>query len=699
MIDMQRSKEDLIVELNNLWQRSQQLEQCLKERFPDYSNSPIIDPHIQMLKSVEEALQESEPKYWEIVKHSPISIYEIDFGSKRFLYVNDSMCYWTGYSREELLALNPFDILDDASKVVFQSRLTQWLNGNKPDPNVDYKVIAKDGTEMWATLDVTFSTDDNGTPMGATVIAHNITERKLAEDALQESQLILESVIEQMPVGIILADASGTVARNNREMDRIWRREMRSSENINDHAYIAYYPDGREYQLDEWPLTRSITEGEVVVGEEMGFLRGDGTIGTVLVNSSPIKDNNNKIIAAIVVDFDITERRRAEEALKNSEEKALSLVVELEKVNQNKDRFLSTLSHELRNPLASIMMSNSLLKFIDLNSDKAKQALAIIERQTAQLAHLVDDLLDVTRISQNKIELKKEHVELNSLVSRIVEDNKPMFAQKDISLEHDLHFEPILLEADPTRLTQVIGNLQHNALKFTSKGDSVKVSVSRNELCNEAVIKVVDNGSGISPELLPILFQPFIQADTTLNRSNGGLGLGLAIVKGIVELHGGHAEVYSPGIGLGSCLTIRLPLPQPMKGNQEKTGLKTVNVKHSLRVMVIDDIPDIADILCHLLTNLGHIAISASNGPDGIAKAKSFVPDVIICDIGLPGMSGYEVARSIRNDKSLQEAFLIALSGYAYDEDLAMAFDSGFDRHLAKPVDLGTLSEILTGVP
>lgn len=370
-------------------------------------------------------------------------------------------------------------------------------------------------------------------------------------------------------------------------------------------------------------------------------------------------------------------------------------VKELRISNQNKDQFLSTLSHELRNPLASIMMGTSIMNLAQNNLEKSDRALKIMERQTLLLSHLVDDLLDVTRISQDKIELKKETLELNELVSRTAEDQRPMFNEEEINLEVSLYPYPIYLQADPHRLVQVIGNLLHNALKFTARGDTAWVNVYRDDSDHSAVVEVVDNGRGIAPELLPCIFDPFIQADKSLDQHKGGLGLGLAIVNGIMNLHGGSVIAHSEGFGTGARFTIRLPIPQRAVSKPGIRRNDTVKNSHSLRVMVVDDIPDVAEVLSELLMRIGHVVTSAGDGYQALAKANMFVPEVVFCDIGLPGMTGYEVARAFRNDELLKDTYLIALSGYNQENDLALSYEAGFDKHLAKPVDLDTIRKTL----
>ncbi len=393
---------------------------------------------------------------------------------------------------------------------------------------------------------------------------------------------------------------------------------------------------------------------------------------------------------------DAIEQIRAEETIQESEKRALALVEELRKLDQNKNQFLSILSHELRNPLASIMMSVSLLDRVTPGGKQFRQAKEIIERQTTQLSRLVDDLLDITKINQNKISLKKEKINLNELISRVLEDYRELLASKAVEVE--LTSVPLYMEADPARLTQAVGNLLNNAAKFTQMGDKIQVSVWKDEEQQEAVICVKDEGLGIKPDILPNLFLPFIQVDSSPDRSSGGLGLGLAIVKGMVELHGGSVAVASEGLGKGAQFTIRLPLPEISADNNVKQPETDGKPSRALRILVIDDIPDVAEIICSLLRLLGHEVISANSGSEGLLKAKAFHPEILFCDIGMPGMNGYEVAERFHRDQELKDIFLVALTGYAQQDDLERARAAGFNRHLAKPVDMSILEQILAEV-
>ena len=438
-------------------------------------------------------------------------------------------------------------------------------------------------------------------------------------------------------------------------------------------------------------------EKVALIGESLRFENRLNGLGRCFdIHASRFGDEGSMV--ALVYN-DITESMRAEQMLRESKERALDLVEKLRQQDQNKNAFLNMLSHELRNPLASIMMSLSLLDRVPANGKQAQRAREIAMRQGKQLTRLVDDLLDVARITQNKIILKKERLELNRLIEQTVADYQGQFRDKEVALESRLTSALLYLEADPARLTQIIGNLLDNASKFTSKGDEVLVMVGHEESTREALITIQDNGIGIMPEILPDLFEPFMQADSTLDRSNGGLGLGLAIVKGMAELHGGSASIYSEGLGKGTELTIRLPLTA-VESSKKEQGSKSGALSASpIRILIIDDIPDIIEILSSLLGYLGHTVAAAFNGPEGISKAKEFRPEVVICDIGLPGMNGYEVARSFGSDKELEDTYLIALSGYTQQEDLERAREAGFRKYLVKPINLETLEQTLAEIP
>ena len=514
---------------------------------------------------MEDELRQSEERARELIRYAPSGIYEIEFRTRKFRIVNDVVCQYLGYTREELLSMSPFDVLDDRSKRLFQERIGRLEAGEKPDNRVEYRVKAKDGREYDVLLDVTFMYRD-GKPDSALVVAHDITERK-----------------------------------------------------------------------------------------------------------------------------------RVEEALRQNEERYRVLAEELREADRRKNEFLAVLSHELRNPLAAMQNSLHILDRASPAGEEAKRAKAVIDRQFGQLTRLVEDLLDTTRITQNRVKLQRQRLELNELLRRTVVDHQPLFEEGGVGLEHEFSPSAIFVNADGTRLAQVVENLLHNAVKFTPRGGIVHVSVAGDPTGKWAVIRVADTGVGMAPEVLPRLFQPFMQADTTIDRSRGGLGLGLALCKGLVELHGGEISAHSAGVGKGSEFLVRLPI-EDTQPDEPQIVMAEVPLRDR-RVLIIEDNVDFAESLRELLELDGHEVAVAYSGTEGLTKAHEFQPEVLLCDIGLPGMDGYDVARAFRADDSLRGTFLIALTGYAQPEDLQRAIEAGFDRHLAKPPDLKELERMLAEVP
>ncbi|BDG08969.1 hybrid sensor histidine kinase/response regulator [Anaeromyxobacter paludicola] len=382
--------------------------------------------------------------------------------------------------------------------------------------------------------------------------------------------------------------------------------------------------------------------------------------------------------------MDVTERMRAEEALRESD--------------QRKSEFLATLSHELRNPLAPVRNALWLLQHAAPGSDQAVRAREVIERQTQHLTRLVDDLLDVNRISRGKIALRRARLELGDLVRRTCEDHRTAFEQRGIEVQLSLPPAPVWVDADATRLAQIVGNLLQNAAKFTGERGHVWIAVALSAGRREAEIRVRDDGVGLSPDLLPRVFEPFVQAETGLARTLGGLGLGLALVKGLAEQHGGAVRAASPGPGQGAEFTVTLPLAEGPPEAARPPEPAAVEAR-PLQVLIVEDNPDSAETLLQILELLGHAVRVAHDGRAGLALARAWRPDVVLCDIGLPDLDGYELARALRADPALRGMRLVALSGYAQPEDRERALEAGFDAHLGKPAPPDAISEALGAPP
>jgi PAS domain S-box-containing protein len=410
-------------------------------------------------------------------------------------------------------------------------------------------------------------------------------------------------------------------------------------------------------------------------------LRGDGVQIVVRLSATALRGVDPRILLAFE---DIGELRRRQNKLELTEQALLE-------ADRRKDEFLATLSHELRNPLAPIRNSVFVLGRSAPGSEAASRAQLIIDRQVTHLTRLIDDLLDVTRIARGKIQLKEEQLELGALLHRIIEDHRSSFEALGVQLVTNIDPAPAWIRADSARITQIASNLLTNALKFTRREGRVEVQLRlRGEV---AELRVTDTGVGIPREVLEHVFEPFAQAPQTLDRARGGLGLGLAMVKGLVELHGGSVNIRSEGLERGTEVCIGLPLIAAPEQQSTETVPRS---RRTRRILLIEDNLDACETLQLALALEGHQVRVAHDGPNGLRMATEFQPEVVICDIGLPGMDGYAVARAVREQPGLQDALLVALSGYAQPEDLQRAREVGFDRHLAKPTSLETLERLVS---
>jgi signal transduction histidine kinase len=439
---------------------------------------------------------------------------------------------------------------------------------------------------------------------------------------------------------------------------------------------------------DDQRIVKSAIDEAVRTGStfelEHRVLRVDGSVGWTYSRAIPVKDANGAIVEWFGAASDMSDRKHAELALQEAN-------VQLRESDRRKSAFLGLLSHELRNPLAPIRNSVYILEHADPMSEQATRARTVIRRQSEHLTRLVDDLLDVTRIAGGKIELRRERVDLREVVRRTAEDLRSVIENRGVTFRVIVPDEKVWVDADVTRLAQVIGNLLQNAAKFTSRGETVTLSVRAVDGAEE--ISVCDTGAGIDAALLPIIFQPFVQGERTLARTQGGLGLGLALVKGIIELHRGEVRAESAGEGKGAEFVVRLPVV-PGGGAQERQrgGVERGNVRR--KVLVVEDNVDAAESLADIVMMRGHDVEVAYDGPSAIAKARANPPDIVFCDIGLPGMSGYELAKALR--ANVANGFqLVAVSGYAQPEDLKAAVEAGFDRHIAKPPNPDDIARLL----
>ncbi|CAN5507487.1 hypothetical protein BH10PSE16_BH10PSE16_17980 [soil metagenome] len=527
------------------------------------------------------------------------------------------------------------------------------------------------------------------------IVFNNITKRTRAEEALRHSEQRFRALFDRGPVAMYCCDASGMIEEFNSCAVQLWGREPKRR-HVDDRfcgAMKLYRPDGTLLSHAQSPMA-SVLNGEIpgVHDAEAVMERPDGSRITVIANIVPLRNSRGDIAGAISCFYDITERSRLE---RKTQEQAQALV----ELHQRKDEFLAMLSHELRNPLAPLVNAVQLLRHPENEAPQQRQALDIIERQTGQLTHLVDDLMDISRITSGSIRLRPERVSVGEIVERALETARPLIVQRRHELTVSLPPQPVWLHADATRLEQVLVNLLINAAKYTEEGGRIWLSVAQQDAGVAdaaqpmAVIRVRDTGIGIAPELLPRIFELFTQAERSIDRSQGGLGIGLCLVQRLVALHAGSVSVHSVP-GQGSEFVVRLPvmqadMPQPRFIEPASPAGK------GCRVLAVDDNVDAVRSLAALLKMSGHEVQMAYDGPSALEAARAMQPDVILLDIGLPGLTGYEVAEQIRQDAALRNIVLVALTGYGREADRQLSAQAGFDHHLVKPADFREVEKIL----
>jgi PAS domain S-box-containing protein len=488
-------------------------------------------------------------------------------------------------------------------------------------------------------------------------------------------------LLDRLPAAAYMCDNDGLITYFNNHAVRVWGREpkLNDPEDRFCGSFKLYSADGRAINHDQCWMALALQERKEFNGQEIIVERPDGFRATVLAHANPIFGDSGELLGAVNVLVDISERKRAESA---------------------KDEFLAMLAHELRNPLAPIRNAVHVLQLKSPPVPEITRMLEVIDRQMNQMTRLVDDLLDVSRISRDKIVLRKSRLSLTEVVNTALETSRPVLTASGQAFAVAIPTMPIYVEADATRLSQVISNLLNNAAKYTDPTGHIWLTVAQEGA--EALISVRDTGIGISAEMLPRIFDMFMQADRSIDRSLGGLGVGLTVARRLVELHGGSINAASDGVGKGSTFTVRIPLSaaQPEAAENLATrGTEAPAGTSRLRVLVADDNRDAAESLAALLRMVGHEVRVAYDGVEAVGVASEYRPDAVVLDIGMPKMNGFDVAKKLRAEAMGNEITIIAVSGWGQDADKHRSRESGIDHHLVKPLEPSSLLRLLASNP
>jgi PAS domain S-box-containing protein len=552
---------------------------------------------------------------------------------------------------------------------------------------MEYRLRRADGEYRWILDHGVPRISGQGEFMGYIGSCIDIHDRKRDE----ETRARLAAIVETSNDAVISKNLEGKILTWNESAERIFGYS--AAEAVGQPITLLIPPDRQE---EEGRILASLRRGERVARLETVRVAKDGRRIDVSITVSPIKDAEGRVIAASKILRDITERKRAEAQLLEEKER-------LREADRRKDEFLAMLAHELRNPLAPIVSAINLLKLKGPPEPILIKARDVIERQAGHLARLVDDLLDVSRITGGKISLRRSKIELRSVVASGVEAARDLLESKRQAFSLSIPEQPIHLHADATRLAQVIGNLLNNAAKYTAEGGTITLSAEERD--SRLILRIRDSGIGVPAHMLPRIFDLFTQVDQSLDRSQGGLGIGLTVARRLIEMHDGTIEALSEGPGKGTEFVISLPLyaTEPSQAAKEERDWPVPESQESpgqapCRVLVVDDNIDAVETIASLLRHYGYEVQVAHDGSTVLEAVRSFRPRVMFLDIGLPGLHGYEVASLVRQEFSREEVLLIALSGYGQEEDRKRAREAGFDQHLVKPVEPETLRGVIARV-
>jgi PAS domain S-box-containing protein len=636
-------------------------------------------------KRAEAALRSSE-QHLELLSNSVPALISYVGPDRCYRTCNQAYTTWFGLPHDEVVGRPMREVLGEEAWKVIGPRVDAAFSGMI----VEYEAEAhyERGGTRWIHAAYTPHLDSHGQVLGVIVLVIDVTERKRAEQQLRRSEAEARTLLElhrttvaNLGEGMYTVDRQGLVTYVNPEAERLfgWTAAELLGKRMHEVTH-HHYPDGRPFPIEECSGFSVLHEGQVLRDFEDTFIRKDGTFFPVAYSSSPLKGADGQTVGLVVVFQDITERKLHEQALRDAD--------------RRKDEFLAMLAHELRNPLAPIRNSLNILRLMSQSDPAVEQVGQMMERQVNHMVRLVDDLLEVSRITRGKIELRLELVEVAGVVRSAVETSQPLISAAGHQLAVSIPPEPLTVHADPVRLSQVISNLLNNSAKYTETGGQIWLTVRRED--DHVAISVRDTGIGIAPEMLPNVFQLFTQVDRDSARAQGGLGIGLTLVKSLTEMHGGEVHAHSAGPGQGSEFVIRLPLAAQQAGAETPPAEDGPRSGFSpRRILVVDDNRDAAMSMGMLLKVLGSDVRVEFSGPDALSAMAEYRPAIVLLDIGMPGMDGYEVARRIRQQPEYKDVTLIALTGWGQESDRRRSQSAGFDYHLTKPADINVLETLL----
>ena len=586
--------------------------------------------------------------------------------------VAETLTAWTNEEAAGRPLSQVFAILNPSTRQPVGNPISKVLASGQVVRLANHTIlVARDGTERPIDDSAAPVRDDQGQVVGVVLVFRDVTERQRAE----VSRGHLAAIVESSSDPIVSKDLRGIVTSWNKAAERIFGY---TAQEMVGRPIAVLIPE--DHGDEEQEILQKIREGRRVDPHDTVRRRKDGTPVPVSVTVSPLFDADGRVIGASAIAHDITTLKEAAEALKEAD--------------RRKDEFLATLAHELRNPLAPIRNVVQVFEAENVSERDMKWGREVLARQVQIMSRLLEDLLEVSRISRNQLQIRQERVALADVIQAAIETSRPLIESGKHELTVSLPSEPIYVHADVLRLAQVFSNLLNNAAKYTDTGGHLRLAAEVRD--SQVCVSVRDDGIGIERVAIPRLFEIFSQAASAQGRSQGGLGIGLSLARAVLTLHGGSIEAHSEGPGTGSEFIARLPIaagPIEVGADTHDDGREAHAVPR--RVLIVDDSQDGADALTLVLRLMGHAASAAYDGEAGLEAAERLRPEIMLLDIGMPGMNGYEVCRRIREQPWGQDMVLIALTGWGQEQDRRRSKASGFDHHLVKPVQPDELQKLL----